>query len=321
MAQVVWSDVWGAKPSDPDSPVTRAEAMTVPAVVRARSILLSVLARYPLVAWRGDTRLATQPAWLSRTDTEQSPQLRMTASVDQLLFHGECLWFVQRGTGGSILDAVCLPRNMWRINDGVIELRTRDKWTPANRDQVLHFVGFQDGILTAAAATIRAARNIQTGVAARARSPIPLINLNVTDDSDLTDEELRDLRSKWVQARLDPDGAVAVSPVGIDPEVMGSGGDSQFLEGARNAARLDVANLVGVPATLLDGATNTASLTYSTAEGKRAEFIDYGLNMWRTVFESRLSMDDVTPRGTRIELDLTDLTAVPQPGTGPVRED
>jgi phage portal protein BeeE len=103
--------------------------------------------------------------------------------------------------------------------------------------------------------------------------------------------------------------------------VFGDKADSVVAVQARNMARLDVANLTGVPAALLEGSVSTASLTYSTHEGQRNEFVDFALNPYIDAIASRLSQDDIVPRGQRVRFDLSDLyTTTPAP-TGEPEED
>ena len=58
-------------------PITRAAAMAVPAVSRARLILANTVASIPLVAYRGDVRAEDQPRWIDRTNGPVSPYHRM----------------------------------------------------------------------------------------------------------------------------------------------------------------------------------------------------------------------------------------------------
>ena len=323
LTKVILSDVFGTLDADPDSPVTRAEAMTVPALIRARGILM-VIASQPLVAYRGTQRLQRQPGWLSRTDTAVSPQARIVATMDDLIFYGEALWFVARN-GSQITDAVRIPFEKWRIQtNGTIEINIApDAWAPVTDPaSMIHFRSFQEGLCTIGAPALRAARDIQRSVAARAKSPVPMLDLHLTDDVELSKEEKDELRADWTRARQSPDGATAITPYNVEARPLGGEGSANdFLTAARNNSRLDVANALQLPASLLEGSTSTASLTYSTSEGKRSELKDYGLSLWAGNFEHRLSMDGVSAAGTSIRFDFSDLTTTPDPGTGPARED
>lgn len=327
LADAIAGDVFGHDiTEDPNKPVTRDMAMRQPAVVRSRGVIMT-LCRYPFVAYRGGRKLASVPAWLTRTDTETSPQERFTWLMDDVFFHSRGLLFVKRESypNGQIADAVRIPPTEWRDHSqgkGVEIAVSEGQWMLLPRDSgtYLRFNGFQDGFLKIGAAVVRTGDGIQQGIAGRAKSPIPMLDLHMTEPNAMTQPEKALLRDDWVRARNNPNGAVAVTPHNLEANVLGVQ-DEGFLNEARNAQRIDVANLAQVPVGLIDGTTSMASLTYSTQEGRRVEFHDYGLNLWRTVFEARLSQDDVTPHGTRIEIDLSELMEVPDEGSGPELED
>lgn len=312
LGQLVWSDLLDAELL----PTTRAEAMTVPAVVKARHLLVTYLAGVPLVAMNAQGRLDNQPTWLYRTNGAVSPWHRMAWTIDDLLFHGWALWQVTRGVAGDILDAWRVPPEWWQITpDGTLLVNG----APLGQEQAVLIPGPVEGLLAFAQRTIRAARNVEDAWAGRVRSPIPLVELHQTSDDELTDDEIKALLSEYVKARRDPNGAVVYTPQTIELRVHGEA-EADMLIGARNAVRLDVANLTGLPAEALDGSLSTASLTYTTQEGARTELSD-ALRLWREPIEARLSQDDCVPRGTRVRFDTTDLNAPTPSGTGPVVED
>lgn len=314
LQQLVWGDLLDVE----TLPVTRAEAMTVPAVVKARHILVTYLAGVPLRAMRGDAVLpdAEQPSFLYRTNGASTPWHRMAWTIDDLLFKGWSLWAVQRGAEQQITDAVRVPPEWWTINaDGFVEINGSE----VGASEVILFAGPAEGLVEFAARTIRAARNVEQTWAGRVRNPIPLVELHQLTDDVLTEQEIDDLLATYVTARRDPDGAAMYTPNDIQINVHGDTASSYLVE-ARNAVRLDVANMTGLPGEALDGSLSTASLTYSTQEGTKTELTD-ALRMWYEPIEARLSQDDVVPRGQRVRFDRGDLAApVPAP-TGPTVED
>lgn len=320
LSTVVLGDIFGIDAM----PVTRAEAMSVPAVVKARHLICTTLARHPLRVFEGSTMLDEQPAWLDSTGTQTHPNTRMLWTLDDLVFAGWSLWAVERAGSDKadpITDAVRVPPEWWQFNGaGEIEVGSE----PAEDGSVILFSGPFEGLLEAAATTIRGARDIERAWVGRVRSPIPAIDLHQTTDEQLEDDEIEALIDAWASARRDPEGAIAYTPHNIQANALGtegsSGSSALFVEG-RNAVRLDVANFTGLPAALLDGSMATASLTYSTTEGKRNEFADYSVGMWSDPIESRLSMDDVLPTGQRMAFDLSAYLTPTQPTTSPARED
>ncbi len=312
LSKIAYSDIFGGDVTL----VSRAEAMKVPAIAKGRALIVGTLARQPLAKFRGATQLAPD-AWMYRTNSQVAPQVRMAWTLDDLIFYGNSLWAVQRGTRDNILDAVRVPREYWQVDPDSLGILVNGKTVTA--EEVLYFEGPQDGLLDIASDDIKAARAMSRAWASRVDAPVPLIELHITDvNAQLTDDEQDALVDSWEEARRL--GGTALTPAEIETKVHGNTPTDLFVNG-RNASRLDFANYLGVPAALLEGSTSTASLTYSTKEGSRNELVDLSLAFWATPIEARLSMDDVTPAGTRIAFDLTYLSTPTQPASGPVSED
>lgn len=313
LQKLVWSDVFGTEAQT----VTRGEAMSIPAVAKARGIIFSLIADKPLRAYRGDSLVTPQPAWLQRTDGEISPWHRMAYTLDDLMFYGWSLWAVERGAAGQVTNAARVPYDRWEFDT---ERRILVDSQTVDERSVILFAGPSDGLLDTASRTLRGAAAIDRAWIGRARSPIPAIELHQTNESNLLAEEAEALVSEWERKRNDENGAVAFTPYDVEVRVHGNTSADLYIEG-RNATRLDVANFFNLPAALLDGSTATASLTYSTTEGKRNELYDYTVPYWAGVIEARLSQDDVVPAGQRVRFDFATLIDNPQSPTGAVVED
>ncbi|WP_448072337.1 phage portal protein [Georgenia yuyongxinii] len=312
LSKVAYSDIFGGD----FKAVTRAEAMKVPAIVKGRALITGTLSRQPLAKFRHDTKITADP-WMYRTNSQVSPQQRMLWTLDDLIFYGAALWAVQRGAGGRILDAVRVPKEWWSVDPDSLGILVNAQ--PVDADEVIYFEGPQDGLLDIASDDIRAARAMSKAWANRVDSPVPLIELHSTDtNSGLEDDEVDELIETWETSRRR--GGTAYTPAEIETKVHGQTPTDLFVEG-RNASRIDFANYLNLPGELLDGSTATASLTYSTQEGSRNELVDYSLSFWATPVAARLSMDDVTPAGTRLDFDLEYLSTPTQPAQGPARED
>lgn len=313
LSKIALADIYGD--DLPAIPLTRAEAMKVPAVAKARSVIVGTLARQPLAKFRGEDKI-TADAWMYRTSTRQAPRTRMLWTLDDLIFHGVSLWAVERGTAGQIVDAVRVPPEWWEVDD---DLNVLVNGVEVTADEVVLIEGPQDGLLDIAADTIRGARSMDRTWTSRVESPVPLMELHETDpNSQLTDTEADELVKAWDAARRR--GGTAFTPAGIEAKVHGQVATDLFVNG-RNMLRLDIANFLGLPASLLEGSTATASLTYSTKEDSRNELVDLSLAFWANPIEARLSQDDVVPRGQRVAFDLEYLTTPTQPAQGPAHED
>lgn len=314
---LVLSDIFG---TDIDRPLTRGDAISIPAVSKARNLLVSTIAKWPLVAMKGDAELPAddQPTFLYRTNSTVSPHERMVWTIDCGIFHGVALWEVTRGEAKDgrrpILDAAYVPKSEWKIEDGQILLRDQ----PADADDVLLFNFPSEGLLNIAKRTLRGALDQEAAWVGRARNPIPLIELHQTDDT-LSDEEVKPFVSAWSTARRSPDGAIGYTPQGLEVIVHGDVPTDLMIEG-RNAVRTDVGSFVNVRVAMLDGTIGVDSLTYTTKDGERNSFYEFDVPFWSDAIEQRLSLDDVVPRGTRVRF-VKYGTAQTPAETGPNVED
>lgn len=313
---LVWSDVFGGEAQV----MTRAEALSLPAVNKATAIMKSLIADKPLRAYKGDELAPVQPTFLYRTDGDVSPWLRMAGTIDDLIFYGWSLWAVERGAAGQITAAVHVPFDRWQFDtDGrVLVTSGGGKPQPVDARSVILIPGPNDGLLTHASRSLRGAAAIEGAWVERARNPIPQVNLHLTEEAGIELAEAQQLVKDWDLARQT--GATAFTPHNVDAIAMGQLSPDLFTEG-RNNSRLDVANFFNLPAALLDGSVSTASLTYSTQEGDRNEVYDYCLPYWVGAIEGRLSQDDVVPAGQRVRFDFSTLLNSPQSPTGAITED
>ena len=312
LSQIVWADILGSETLS----VTRAEAVTVPSVTAARKLLVSRIAGLPLVALDKDGPLPDQPTFLYRTNGATTPWHRMAWTIDDLLFYGWSLWAVVRGVDGAILEATRVPPEWWQIDP---DNRITINGAEVNESDVILFPGPDEGLCVFACRTIRAAKNVESAWAGRIRNPVPLVDLHRTSDNEMLPDEVVEMIDDFTLARRDVNGAVTSTPADVELRVFGESASSYLVE-ARNAVRLDVANMTGLPAAALDGSLSTASLTYTTQEGARTDLAD-ALQGWIDPITARLSQDDVVPRGQRVRFDVTDLATPTPTATGIPVED
>lgn len=317
LSTIVWADLL-----DVDLlPMTRAEAMAVPAAARARHLLCGTIAGLPLVALRGSEQLTgpDAPSWTYRSDGPVSPWHRMLWTVDDVLWHGWSLWAVDRGADGFVLDATRVPFDAWKFDDaGRVVLG--ESQTPAAAADVILIPGPHEGLLSFASRTLRQASKLERAAARHAANPVPSIALEQTVDVVLSDQERADLIAGWVSARSSSDGAVGFTSYGIKATPLGAVPEQLLIDG-RNAAAVDVARHASIPAAMLDATTAGASLTYETTQGRNGQFLDYGVGLYLEAISQRLSLDDVVPRGTRIAFDTSSLTSLSDAATGPTLPD
>ncbi|MBT1676010.1 phage portal protein [Curtobacterium aurantiacum] len=318
--KIVWSDIFGTKAEL----ITRADAMTIPPVTKGRGIIVSQIAPAPLRAWQDAELVSDQPEWLHHTEGALGPWHRMAWTIDDLLFSGYSLWGVERGDDGKITDAHRIPIEWWKIDPQSGEILVQNsgdgKQEPVDDSSVILFPGPQDGLLSIATRSLRGAASIEESWVKRMRVPIPVTELNQTQDNGLTPEEAEELVQAYIDARMDENGAVVLTPFGVELVAHGTEAVNVATD-ARNYSKVDVANFLMLPASVLDGSVSTASLTYSTKEGARNEVLDYPLRYWSDPIAARLSQDDVSDEGVSIRFDFTRITTPTASPSGPNTED
>ncbi len=317
LQSIVMSDIFGTDIVD-SLPMTRAEAITIPAVARAENLLVSTISRFPLVALDESGPIAEQPDFLSRTETAVTPHERIAWTVIDLVHYGVALWLVERDNDDRIISANYCPEAAWKFNEAG-EIEVNDK--PADEKSVILFNSPFAGLLNIASRTLRGARDMEESWTSHVRNPIPAAIFSHTDANDqLTQDEVDSLLSDWRNARRDRDGAVAYIPPGLKFEALGEIDAQLHVEG-RNGVRTDVGSFLNIPVAMLDGTIGVDSLTYSTTEGNRNRFLDESVPFWTDPIEARLSMDDVVPRGTRVRFDKTEAYAlIPAPTDAPEKD-
>lgn len=314
LSAIVWADTFGDLT---ELPVTRAAAVAIPALSKARDLVCTTIARLPLEAYAGAGKLAEQPSWLYRTNGDVSPYHRMLWTVDDLMFNGWSLWAVARSTTGDVLDAARVPSNLWQFEpDGSITINAQ----PVPADEVILIPGPHEGIVNRNATSIRSAAALERAYLSSTRNPTPDVELHQTDGVALTKDEAAELVAEWRAARQADGGAVAFTPASIELREHGKAPEALLIDG-RNSAAVDMARVASVPASLVDATNAGASLTYETTAGRNLEFVDYALETYLGSIEARLSLDDVIPRGKRVAFDRSILTALVSGPSGPVRED
>lgn len=300
-------------------PLDRSLAMSIPAVARGRHLLVSTVAPLPLVALNADGPLAVQPTWLYRSDTAVSPAERTARTVDSLIFYGQALWAVARGAQGQITDAVWVPHHRWDYDydSGEVSIDGEVR----NPKEYLYFQGWNEGLLSCAARTLRGAIAIENAWVDRVKNPIPttVIRHEGSDAIQLEQFEIDDLLQQWREKRNAEGGALGYLPPGLAMDALGSV-EADLFDKGRAAIRVDIAAFLGLSASMLDGSSGD-SLTYSTQEGQRSRYYTETLPLYLNAIEACLSQDRSVPRGTRVRFDLTELyTPTPAPTGAPVED-
>jgi hypothetical protein len=311
---IVWADLTGGEAQL----LTRASAMTIPAVARQRHLVCGTVASCPLVVAQGAIPLPEQPRWTTRTDGPLSPYHRMLWTADDLLFHGWSLWWAHRGHGGELLSAERIPTERWEA-DELNRIKVDGEYVN-DASRIILIPGPHEGILNfGSPALMRMLDNLDAAATA-ARNPSAYLELHYTGDVPLTDTEIDSLIDRWAQARRGDNGGVSYTGKNLEVKEHGTHEAHLLIEG-RNADAVDASRMVSSPAAMADATAAGASLTYETTSGRNQQFLDYGAKFYMDPIAARLSMDDVVPRGQRTAFDIGQLTTITPSPTGPATED
>jgi hypothetical protein len=302
LQSIVWGDLLGLDLAT----MTRAQAIKVPAVARARHIICGTGARIGLGEWVGERRLGPdeQAPWIAARNTMTPALHRMLWTLDDLFFSGWSCWArVNRATSP---DRRALPLQLDRIDIG--------RWTfdgdgfvmvDGNRvrpDSVLLIPGFHEGLLNFAADSIRHAADLQKAASTAARTPAAQLALKQTGGAPMTRDAVTQLRQDWAEARAGLHGGVAYLNQSLEVQELGTFDKHLVVEG-RNAAAVDIARHASLPAETID-ATTEKSMTYTNSRDNDRRLHDYGLGSYLDAVAATLSQDDVCERGHSIAFDV-----------------
>lgn len=282
--------------------VDRGEAMTIPAVRRGRMVVAGTIGALPLVAVRGGDRVE-RPV-LEHPDPNTTRQHVLTWTVDDLIFYGVAWWRVTSRDGQDYpltVERVAPARLRVDLTAGVVYVD--DRVVP-DRDLV-RFDGPDEGVLAHGGRTLRTCLVLEAAVRRFARLDVPLGILRLAEGAaELTRDEVDALLDEWEHARATRstaflNRAVDYSAVQFDAQRV------QLAE-ARQYQSAEVARLLNLPPRYVN-APQASGMTYSNLESERRDLVDTTLAPFLAALEQRLSLGDVTPRGTRVRVDTTAL--------------
>jgi phage portal protein BeeE len=298
--------------------VDRAAAMRRPVIRRARAVICQTIGSQPLVAHRREpdghvVDVTAERQLLRQPDPNTTLQHVLTWTVDDLLFYGVAWWRVlARDDRGFPTRAERLTRERLFLDAGRRQLHV-DGEPVADRD-VLRFDGPDEGLLAYGGDVLRTSQLLDEAVRKFATLDVPLGALKLAegatelstlpgsagDGSDRS--EVDALLDAWEDARRTR--TTAYLNRAIDYQTYQLDAQRTQLAEGRQQQRIDEANLANVPPRLVN-APSASTMTYSNALAERADLVDTTLAGFVVAVEQRLSMPDVTPRGTAVRFDLS----------------
>lgn len=292
--------------------LTRSAALRVPAVVRARKLIVTNLPRCPLVPYAGTEAIAgpARPRWIDSTDGPWSPYHRMLWTTDDLFFHGISAWAVARDNAGAVVAADRIPFEQWTIDPTSGHVL----WNGAevSAADVVVIPGVDEGILAYGVEPIGHAADLAAGARKAANSPVLNTIIKQLSGEPLTKTQRTEVVEQFVAARRKMGHGVSFVSANVAVEEAGKSDPALLIDG-RNAAAIDIARLVGIPAALLDADTGS-SMTYENTSARMTELCDFGLAPYMSAIAGRLGQDDVMPAGMSVEFDTSVLTGITESG-------
>jgi HK97 family phage portal protein len=289
---------------------TRQEAMEVPSVARARSIICGTAASLPLRAFNkingaqidGRTIL-TQP------DPALPTAVMMSWTFDDLVFHDVAYWQVlelsaedNRPTRARRIDPMRISYNTEGYNNVIINGFFLDgqQLPMAGVGSLIVFYGLgTGGILTRAGRTIKTALDLEKAVSRMAEEPNPAMYIK-NSGVDLPASQVSALLSNWKAARAQR--ATAYLSGNLEVETFGFDASQMELSANRMNTATEIARLMNIPAWYLNA--ESTSSTYSNTLQERRSLIDLSLMPFLIAIEQRLSMDDITPSTQKVRFEV-----------------
>jgi hypothetical protein len=294
----------------------RLQAINIPTISRARDLICSMIGALTIkqYSWRWNAteqeyEKAYMPddVWFDQPDPNVTRNFILSWTADDMIFYGRAFWVVTKRFGnGFPAEFTWIP---------AADVQTRDQAGPQwfgpskqitfngldlNPADVVQFLSPIQGLLSMGARSIRTARNLDESAERFARNQIPSGVLKQVDGEPMSSEELANMAAAFAEAREANAIAalnqfVSFEPQYVDPSKM------QSVESREHQA-LEMARIANIPPYLVG--INTSSMTYANAQQARQDLYLFGAKPFIDAMEQTLSMNNVTPRGRYIELDV-----------------
>ena len=285
--------------------ILRQDAASVPSIARCRNLIAGTIASIPLETYLTSTgeEIPNLP-WVDQLDKRQPMEVTLAWIVDSLFYYGVAYLRVEEVYKDDNRPA----RFSWMQNDRVTVKYTFDNSTvdyymvnnirvpDSGVGSLVTFQAFDQGLLLRQPTTIRAAIDIEKAAAIAAQTPMGSGYIKNTG-ADLPDQQVQGILNSWKAARQSKATAYLTSTLEFNP-ISFAPKDMMYNE-AKAYLALDLARACNVPANMID-AEMIRTNTYQNVLDQRKEFAAYTLMPFINAIQSRLSMDDLLPRGQKV---------------------
>lgn len=284
--------------------ISRAAALQVPAVLRARNLIAGTLARLPIHLRNKERRVvegSEAPTTLFDQINPDVPNVvTYAATYEDLLFESISWWrvlernFAEWPTSCEHID----PHSVHVTAEGRIYVNGYE----VRDEDVIRFDSPNPPLLIHAARAIRTCLVLDQTASGYANWPVPLGYFSPREGRRVNEDEqaIEDMLDKWEEARSRR--VWAYVPGALEAKSLQFNAEQIQLADQRQHAVLEIARAAGVDPE--DLGVSTTSRTYQNAEQRRLDLLDFTLAHYMTAVEQRLSMHDITPRGYRAKVNL-----------------
>jgi len=293
----------------------RAQALTVPAVLRGRNMICSV-STLPLQAVDEQHNVIARPLF-RQIDPNTANVVVMAQTVEDLLFEGVAWWRVV-GFGVDGYPSRCvryspdqvslqapssyqrgyLPSGLATV--GVVWMEGH----PVPYDEVIRFDSPNPALMTAGGDAISRAIALSQAAKLYANSPRRRGYFRPADGVDPADDDaIMEMLEAWEQgASRRVDGYI---PASLEYNAIQDSTPAELqLVQMQQRASLDIANALGIDPE--DLGISTTSRTYQNATDRRMDRVNDTLAPYMRAITDRLGMPDVTPDGQLVRFYLDD---------------
>lgn len=258
-------------PLDDSIPITRATAVGIPAVAKARQIMASSIARMPLIAVKGGSPIPVQPSLLKQLTKGDTNFNVLTWIIDGMIFYGRAwLLVTDRDAKGYPLHVQVVPESEAEVKEGTL---SRAFGKSVRSADVIRIDAPHDGLLNYGRSALRTCLEVERAAAEAGANPVPAIVLKQREGTDLRQEEVTALLAQWRTARRKRYGSTAYLNKGLEVEALGQSAENLLIEG-QNWSVLQVARLLGLPGHILDGSVQGSALNYINQASRNRELLD-----------------------------------------------
>jgi HK97 family phage portal protein len=291
-------------------PISRRAAMTVPAVARARNIIAGTIASLEICTYIETTESKIpNRSVIKQPDPSLARTTTVCWTVDDLLFYGVAYWQILdlAPEDGRVLNARRIDPlrvNTRTDSTGVLILSyTVDGVDVPMRGvgSLIIFWGPDEGVLARASRTINAAIELESAALRMAQEPVPQMVLR-NEGMNLPPDQKEALLTAFKSARRTRSTAYVEGPINL--EVVGLDSAQMQLTEARAYTANELARVMNIPAWYINA--EASNFTYSNVSSERRTLLDFSLRPYIDSIETRLSMDDITPRGQYVEVSMDD---------------